>query len=377
MPRLSTIRIAGWKSIREIDPPLELGPLNVLIGANGSGKSNLVSFFRMIGELAGRRLQEYVARSGGPESILHHGLRFTRDIKAELEFDVASAEYRYSFQLTYAVPNLLIFANEELSPCKGGPTETHEIWTNSGFHAESGLNRPDASPWESPIDGTILDTAGYFNRFQTYHFHDTSETARLRQPGYIEANQRLYSDGANLAAMLFLYRVARPRIYQRIVSTFRHVMPMFDDFVLEPQRLNPHNILLNWRKRGSDYLFGPHQLSDGSLRAMALITLFLQPPEDLPALIVVDEPELGLHPHAIEIIAGLIRAASLRTQVILTTQSTTFLEHFEPEEIIAVDDEQGQSVFRHLDQERLQYWLKDYSVGELWERNVLGGGPLA
>ena len=144
-----------------------------------------------------------------------------------------------------------------------------------------------------------------------------------------------------------------------------------------PQRLNPHNILLNWRKRGSDYLLGPHQLSDGSLRALALIALFLQPAEDLPALIVVDEPELGLHPHAIEIIAGLIRAASLRAQVILTTQSTTFLEHFQPEEIIVVDDEQGGSVFRHLDEEKLRYWLEDYSVGQLWEKNVLGGGPLA
>lgn len=377
MPRLSTIRIAGWKSIREIDPPLELGPLNVLIGANGSGKSNLVSFFRLLGELAGRRLQEFVARSGGPESLLYDGLRSTRDVRAELGFEVASAGYRYLFQLTYAIPNLLIFANERLSPCESGPTKESETWGDNSFHVETGLNRPDAPPWKAPIDGTISETAKYLCQFHTYHFHDTSETARLRQPGYIEANQRLYSDGANLAAMLFLYRVTRPTIYRQIVSTVRHVLPTFDDFVLEPQRLNPHNILLNWRKRGSDYLFGPHQLSDGSLRAMALITLFLQPPEDLPALIVVDEPELGLHPHAIEIIAGLIRAASLRTQVILTTQSTTFLEHFEPEEIVVVDDEQGHSVFRHLDREKLRYWLEDYSVGQLWEKNVLGGGPLA
>jgi predicted ATPase len=154
-------------------------------------------------------------------------------------------------------------------------------------------------------------------------------------------------------------------------------MPAFDDFVLEPQRLNPRNILLNWKQRGSEYIFGPHQLSDGTLRAMALISLFLQPKEDLPTIIILDEPELGLHPHAIEIITGLIRAASLETQVILTTQSTTFLDHFDPKEIIVVDFRQGHSLFHRLNTKELKYWLKDYSVGQLWEKNVLGGGPFS
>lgn len=331
----------------------------------------------MIGELAGRRLQDYVARSGGPESILHHGLKNTRDVTVELGLEQIRSDFRYSFHLIYSPPNSLVIANEELSPIEGGPIKVRETWATNGSHPETSLDGPDSFSGRYPIDWAIKDTATFLRQVQTYHFHDTSETSRLRQQGYLEANHRFDRDGGNLAAMLYLFRQTRPTIYQRIVSTVRHVLPTFDDFVLEPQRLNPHNILLNWRKRGSNYLFGPHHLSDGSLRAMALITLFLQPPEDLPALIVVDEPELGLHPHAIEIIAGLIRAASLRTQVILTTQSTTLLEHFEPEEIIAVDDEQGQSVFRHLDQERLQYWLKDYSVGELWERNVLDGGLLA
>jgi predicted ATPase len=187
----------------------------------------------------------------------------------------------------------------------------------------------------------------------------------------------LYSDGGNLAAIVYLYQQTNPFIYRRIVATVRHVMPAFEDFVLEPQRLNPKNILLNWRQKGNEYIFGPHQLSDGTLRAMALITLFLQPKEDLPSLIVVDEPELGLHPHAIDIITGLIRAASLETQVIVTTQSTAFLDYFDPEEVIVVDSRWGQSTFRHLNLEELKYWLKDYSVGELWEKNVLGGGPLA
>jgi predicted ATPase len=214
-------------------------------------------------------------------------------------------------------------------------------------------------------------------RFRVFHFHDTSETAKIRQSCYIEANQALYSDGGNLAAMLYLYQQTKPMIYRRIVSTVRKIMPMFDDFVLEPQRLNPKYILLRWKQRDGEYIFGPHQISDGSLRAMALIALFLQPIGDLPAAIILDEPELGLHPHAIEIIAGLIRAASLKAQVILTTQSTTFLDHFKLEEIIVVDDERGHSVFRRLEVDQFKDWLEDYSVSQLWEKNVLGGGPLS
>ena len=367
MARLSNLSIAGWKSIQKLDPPLELGPLNVLIGANGSGKSNLVSFFKLLHELEGERLQTYVGQSGGADSLLHLGSKITQQVQAFLEFKVDAGTVQYKLGLAYAASGALLIQSEQfISHADGGM-----VALGDGGYLESRLRLWAASPhW---LVRTISDL---LRQFRVYHFHDTAPTARIRQEGYIEANQSLYSDGGNLAAMLYLYQQTKPMIYRRIAATVRHIMPMFDDFVLVPQRLNPKNILLNWRKRGSDYLFGPHQLSDGSLRAMALIALFLQPVEDLPALIVVDEPELGLHPDAITIIAGLIRAASLKTQVILTTQSTTFLDHFEPEEIIVVDDEQGRSTFRHLDSDGLREWLEDYTVSQLWEKNVLGGGPI-
>ncbi len=153
-------------------------------------------------------------------------------------------------------------------------------------------------------------------------------------------------------------------------------MPEFDDFELEPDRLNSNDLFLNWRKRGQDYLFGPHQISDGTLRAMAILALLLQPEKDLPDVIILDEPELGLHPHALEIVAGLLRAASLKSQVIVATQSQAFLNFFEPEEIVTVESLGGESTFRRLEPESLKDWLDDYSIGELWQRNVLGGGPL-
>jgi predicted ATPase len=160
------------------------------------------------------------------------------------------------------------------------------------------------------------------------------------------------------------------------VSTVKKVFPEFADFDLAPDRNNPREIALNWRKVNADYLFGPHQISDGALRAMAIITLFLQPADDLPDVILLDEPELGLHPYALEIVAGLIRAASVKSQVIVATQSPAFLEHFEADEIIVAESAEGSSHFRRLETGQLKDWLEDYTLGELWQRNVLGGGPV-
>jgi predicted ATPase len=244
-----------------------------------------------------------------------------------------------------------------------------------GSHHAASLKGFDHSEEGNEDLGPLFSTA-LGERLATYHLVDTSLTAPIRTEGYIQDNQRLRSDAGNLAAILYLYKTKHKSVYQRIRATIRKVVPSFDDFVLGPQRFNPNNILLNWRQSGSEYLLGPHQISDGTLRAMALITLFLQPSEDLPDLLIVDEPELGLHPHAITLIAGLIRAASVKTQVLATTQSPAFLDQFNLDEIIVVDSEQGVSQFRRLDEDRLKDWLEEYSIGELWQKNVIGGGPM-
>lgn len=368
MARLHSIRISGWKSIQDIVPNLELGSINVLIGANGSGKSNFVSFFKLMNELVNERLQIYIGRSGGANSVLHAGIKNTTQLLAELMVDTEAGRIGYRFGLLPLAADSLFLLMSEFLESPFHPQLTALL--DGKLHSETGLNQEADRGNQAALLVRI-----FLKQCHVFHFHDTSETAKLRLPGYIEENQHLNSDGSNLAAMLYLYQQTKPTAYRRIKSAIRKIMPMFDAYVLEPQRLNSRNILLNWKQTGSEYLFGPHQISDGTLRAMALITLFLQPEDDLPDVIILDEPELGLHPHAIEIITGLIRAASLKTQVILTTQSTTFLDHFDPQEIIVVDSKEGHSVFRRLEPEGLKDWLEDYSVSELWEKNVLGGGP--
>ena len=167
------------------------------------------------------------------------------------------------------------------------------------------------------------------------------------------------------------------KYYQRILRYIRMALPQFQDFVLEPSPRNENYILLNWLENGSEYLFGPHQISDGSLRFMALATLLLQPPKTLPNVIILDEPELGLHPAAVSLLTGMIKAASLHSQILLATQSTRFIDDFEASDIVIVERNEARrcSTYRKLDESKLSEWLERYSISELWEKNVIGGRP--
>jgi predicted ATPase len=365
---LKKIVIKGYRSIK--DASLELSSLNVLIGANGAGKSNFVSFFKMLNEMMGNRLQNYIGTSGRAQSVLHFGPKVTLQLEGQLEFEAENGLDWYSMRLFHAHPDTLVFAEETLQFFQVGYSSPKVVSLGAG-HQETRIGDE-----ANRGDQTAKVFRHLLNQCRVYHFHDTSPTAAIRQSCYIHDNRWLMPDARNLAAMLYAYRQQNEVVYKRIVSAIRKIMLEFDDFDLAPSRLNPNDIFLNWRKRGREYLFGPHQVSDGTLRAMAIVTLFLQPEEDLPDVIILDEPELGLHPHALEIVAGLMRAVSLNSQVIVATQSQTFLNNFEPAEIITVESHQNESQFRRLEPEQLKDWLEDYSIGELWQRNVLGGGPL-
>jgi predicted ATPase len=218
-------------------------------------------------------------------------------------------------------------------------------------------------------------------RCQVFQFHDTSDDARIRKACGLDANQFLYKDAGNLAAFLYTLKEADNRSYQKIVSTIRLVTRQFSDFVLEPDLFNLGMIFLKWREPGNDHIFGPHQLPDGLLRFMALATLFLQPEKTLPNVIIVDEPELGLHPLAVELLASLIREVSHNRQVIVATQSPTLVDQFEPEDIIVVERSMSDGLneypttFRRLKRPALESWIEEYTMGELWRKNVFGGRP--
>ena len=376
MEKLTRLTASGFRSIRTID--MELGDLTVLIGANGSGKSNFVAFFNMLSFMVTGSLQLYIGRKGGGSSILHYGPKRAPVLTTTLRFEGDTGWSEYGCTLAYASPDRLIFTDEHVAFQRRGEERPFEGVLRSG-QAET-----DLAAVSTGGDRVAAQVAQIFlsrlKGLRVYHFHDTSESAYIRTNQEIDRNRILLSNGGNLASFLYMLRESFPGHYERIVSTLRLAVPYLQDFDLEPNRLSPKHVQLRWRDRNPDYEFGPHQLSDGSLRAIALITALLQPEELLPTVIFIDEPELGLHPAAIGIVAKLLKAVSAKRQVVVATQSPRLLAECAPEDVVVVEREEdgkghGESTFRRLDAQALGEWLKDYDLGVLYEMNVTGGGP--
>jgi predicted ATPase len=365
LPPLSRIEITGYKSIRELD--LELRPLNILIGANGSGKSNFISAFKLLNHIVERRLQFFVAQAGGADNLLYFGAQTTDVIKIKLEFGANG----YECTLAPTPKEHLFFAEERCwfhNPKYPDPYIIHLV----GVQGETGLDE-EAQRHPNRTANYVQDA---LKNWKVYHFHDTSDTAKVKKTVNINDNAALRADASNLAAFLYLLQERHPDHYRRIVGTVRLVAPFFDDFILRPNPLNPDTIQLEWREKGSDAYFNANMLSDGTLRFICLTTLLLQPEELLPATILIDEPELGLHPYAIAVLAAMLRSiATVKRKVIASTQSVTFMNEFGYEDLVVSDRLGGQSTFRRPTYEGLKDWLDEYTLGELWEKNVLGGRP--
>ena len=316
------------------------------------------------------RLQEYIGASGHAQSLLYFGPKTTPQIFAQLEFETFNGIDTYLMRLFHGTGDTLFFAEETLSFLQSGFPTPKTISLGSG-HQESKIGE-----WAEKGEKTAKTFRHLLNFCRVYHFHDTSSTARVRQYCYIGDDRWLMPDAGNLAAILFRLREENNgESYQPIIKTIKLIAPFFDDFDLRPTGPNKKDLILNWKQKGSDQIFGPHQLSDGTIRAICLITLLLQPIADLPELVIVDEPELGLHPFALNIIASLFNKASNHTQILISTQSSTFLDEFNPEDIIVANRIGMETQFTRLQKENLVTWLEDYSLGEVWEKNILGGGP--
>lgn len=366
MNHVKSISIEGFKSIRKAE--LDLGMVNVLIGANGAGKSNFLAVFHMISAMMAGELESYVGSSGRASSLLYYGPKRTRNLDVALTFEAETGESTYSFWLAFASPDSLMFSKEEATFRAPGYPKPYTLHLGAG-HSESRLF--DAAK----EDKTARVVQHLLKSCRVFQFHDTSATSPMRRASYVGHTSWLNTDGGNLAAFLYGLRGHQQPYYDRIVATIRQIAPYFKDFVLEPSRDNTRELFLDWRDEDPEGRFGPHQLSDGTLRAMALITLLLQPEDQLPNVVIIDEPELGLHPYAIEVIASLIRSASSNAQIIVATQSTKFVDQFDPTEIIVADRHAGETLLSRPSPEQFKEWIDEYSVGELWEKNVLGGRP--
>ena len=346
------IHLTGYKTFKDIY--LDLSPINILIGANGSGKSNFMSFFDFLNRLYNNNLREYIALKGGEDKILFQGKKVTDEITFKIEFD--NGQNGYSVVLKLGDDGFVF--NKEILIFKGNDKNISNFYTNSHLKITDNYR--------------ARYIIKYLEGFRKYHFHDTGVKSPFTLQSNIESGiHYLYSNGANLAAFLYHINQEDKITYHRIVKTIQSIAPYFSDFYLVPNA--NEEVRLQWRDKYSDIVFGATDLSDGTLRFIALITLFLQP--NPPNTIVIDEPELGLHPAAIAKLAAMIQSAAAKgCQVIAATQSTDLISYFEPEDIVTVDRVKGETVFKRLSKEPLQQWLEDYTLDDLWKRSIIETG---
>lgn len=360
MTQLKSLTVRGYKSIRELEA-FKLRNLNLLIGANGAGKSNFISLFRLLAEMVEQNLQIYVQRQGGPDALLYFGRKRTSQLHAEFYFGANG----YVFDLVPTNDNRLIF-------------ESEVNWFDR-FHTPTPTFRPLGKGHPESLLKDATDTySPYIRRaianWRVYHFHDTGETSRIKQKQPLNDNLRLKPDAANLAAYLHLLRDQHRANYDQIIATIRLVAPFFGGFV-ERGDVNG-TIELEWFEHGDpDTPLKAHLLSDGTLRFICLTTLLLQPWERIPDTILIDEPELGLHPYAINVLADLIKRTGERKQLIISTQSVQLINNMEPGDIIVVDRQNDETILTRLDRKKLSEWLEEYSLGDLWQQAMIGGRP--
>jgi len=355
--QLKLFSVKGYKSIK--DQEISLSSMNVLIGQNGAGKSNFISLFKFIRNIIEGRLK-ITSLKAGSESLLYYGNKITNNLIITAAFTPNS----YQIILMPTRNDSLFVFSEHCGLFNNNQRGWEQI---ASMEEESLLSK------KATTEKVAEQVYNVLKEWRVYHFHDTSESAGVKKYGSIADNKFLFEDASNLAAFLYVLKHTQEQYYERIVKTVQLVIPFFKDFVLQPNPLNEENIRLEWNDKFSDKTFTANELSDGSLRFICMTTLLLQ--KNLPNLILLDEPELGLHPSAITILAGLFKKASKRSQVIVSTQSVSLVNEFEAEDIIVVENKDAETTFKRLEPEKLEVWLDEYSMGDLWDKNIIGGNP--
>ena len=370
---IESVRIRGFRSLANIEIK-NLSMATVLIGPNGSGKSNFVRFFEMMSWMIGaRRLGEFVQQQGGADDQLFGGSRESPLLEGELALrtDVGRNDYRFS--LAYAHPDRFMFTDEALRFSRKG-LGTEATWQHLGSgHTEARLvevSEPAEVPEVSEKTARVL--VSLLNQCAVYQFHDTSNDSKLKKNWDVEDNAYLRAHGGNLAAILYRLEHEDRQRLDTICGHIKRVVPGFDRFQIEESF---GKALLRWKLRGMDKTIGAHLTSDGTLRFFALVTLLNLPTQMLPDVLLLDEPELGLHPAAVALVGDMIKVLTKERQVIVATQSPSLVDAFAIDEVIVLELQEGQTNACRFEENAFQDWLDDYTTGELWQKNLLGGRP--
>ncbi len=358
---LKKIQLTHFRAFCQTE--VDIKNINVLIGGNGSGKSNFISLFTMLNYIQIGRLRDWIVNKGGFDNVVYNGIQENEFFNLRFFFDTSNLQNIYELSLRATEEDYIIeaerFGSWKYPACSTFQhEETNQLETKLKYLAERKYAIP--SNIYSNIKG-----------FQVFHFDDVSANSNKKRRQNLEESYPLHPEGDNIAAFLYYLKQNYIDFYDKIVEIICLVTPYFDDFILEPESTYSNQIKLRWKEKNNLKKFSASLISDGTIRFICLCALLLQPTP--PLLIVIDEPELGLHPLAISFLAELIKKASVQTQIILSCQSVTLLNQFESSDVLVVDRCQSGSQIKRLNESELQGWLDEYSLGQLWENNYLGG----
>jgi predicted ATPase len=333
------------------DCDIKLKNLNILIGPNGAGKSMFIELLNMINCLFDGRLQEYVSTHGGPDELLRFGRSVTSRIEIGLFFD----KRHYLAVLEPSDDGRLFFAEERVG------IEGHEDLNIGCGHFETRIREHE---------NEIADV-----NCQAFNLTNVGRNASIRLPQPFGPCKKLSFDGSNLAPYLYELKENHYGDYVRIIKRLRIIAPFFNDFYLVPNEDTPGTISLKWLESGQDIPLSPNSLSDGMLRFACVLAIFRYPKERRPDIILIDEPDLSLHPKALELLYHIINVVSEYRQIVISTQSEGMINKFKADDIIIADRTGGKTAFHRIDADELEEWLENKTITELWANSIIGGQP--
>ena len=384
---IETIRLDNILSYGPNNAPFPLEPLNVLIGPNASGKSNLIEVLSLLAS-APLDLQEPIRRGGGIHDWLWKGARKTPT--ATIDVTLASRKgLRYWLSFTeegsrfYLVDEVI----EDAEPAMAGEAPNFYYRYQRGSpvidvqgetRSKLQLKREDVEPDQSilsqrrdPNSYEELETVGLLFRFMRFYREwnvERNAPARLPQKPDLQQGY-LLEDASNLSLVLSGL-LNQPPVKDRILERMRDFYPTFRD-VNTP--ISGGTVQISFHEDGLHQAVPATRLSDGSLRYLCLLAVLCNP--SLQPVVCIEEPELGLHPDVIPEVAKLLVEMSSRTQIFVTTHSDILVDALTdtPEAVIVCEKSEGATQLRRLDAEQLKPWLEQYRLGELWTRGEIGG----
>ena len=364
---IEKIRLRNILSFGDKGEEIELQPLNIIIGQNASGKSNLVDVLKLLRSLPqDKGLATFISKNGGVNEWFWKGRHTDNYAEIKIYYKGKPLQISYKIQITEDPfdSRVSIFNETVISEKTGKILIERDTLNEESFLGFSYRQQKDELVFPR------FELRHFFNALVTYTDLQTNRASEIRRPQIPDApNDFLEESGSNLALVLNDLE-HRGNEKDKIVENLKKFNPQIKDYSV---RILGGTVQLFIREEGLEKPISAMRLSDGTLRYLCLLAILCHP--EPPPLICIEEPETGLHPDILPTIAELMKEASQRTQLIVTTHSDILVSAFSdmPEAVLVCEKDEDGTHFERLEAERLKVWLEEYTLGEAWLRGAIGG----